>query len=95
MIYHFYLQTLIINPPTIVAVPRGSRKTSVRSRAAKLKSIALSPSNTYSERMRAIDLLGQLNEDTYDELADVAAHGLSYNERMNALELLEKIAEKS
>lgn len=76
-------------------MPRGSRKTSVKNRAAKLKSIALSPSNTYSERMRAIDLLGQLNEDAYDELADIAAHALSYNERMNALELLEKIAEKS
>jgi hypothetical protein len=61
---------------------------------AKLKAIALSSSNTFSERMRAIDLLGQLKEDAYDELADIAANGLSYHERMNALELLEKIAER-
>ncbi len=70
------------------------RKTSAKGKAAKLKEIALSQNNTYSERMRAIDLLGQLKEDAYDELADIAANGLSYNERMNALELLEKVAEK-
>ncbi|MEM2761174.1 MAG: hypothetical protein QXU32_13540 [Nitrososphaerales archaeon] len=69
-------------------------RSKLKSRAAKLKEIALSTSNTYSERMRAIDLLGELKEEAYDELADIAAHGLSYNERMNALELLEKIVEK-
>lgn len=44
--------------------------------------------------MRAIDLLGKLKEDTYDELADIAANGLSRNERVNALELLAKISKK-
>lgn len=44
--------------------------------------------------MRAIDLLGKLKEDTYDELADIAANGLSRNERVNALELLAKISRK-
>lgn len=70
-------------------------KSAVKSRALKLKEIALSPSNTYSERMRAIDLLGQLKDDAYDELADIAANGLTYNEKMNALELLEKIIGKT
>lgn len=69
-------------------------KSSAKDRALKLKDIALSSSNTYSERMRAIDLLGQLEEDAYDELADIAANGLTYNERMNAIELLEKIIGK-
>lgn len=44
--------------------------------------------------MRAIDLLGKLKEDTYDELADIATNGLSRNERVNALELLAKISRK-
>lgn len=66
-----------------------------KSRAVKLKKIALSPTNTYSERMRAIDLLGEMNKDVYDELADIAANGLTYSERMNALEILEKIVGKT
>lgn len=76
-------------------MPRGRSKGSVKSRVLKLKEIALSSSSTYSERMRAIDLLGQLNDAAYDELADIAANGLTYNERMNALELLEKIVERT
>jgi hypothetical protein len=76
-------------------MPSGRSKSSVKSRVLKLKEIALSSSSTYSERMRAIDLLGQLNDAAYDELADIAANGLTYNERMNALELLEKIVERA
>lgn len=63
-------------------------------RTAKLKAIALSENNTFSERMRAIDLLGELGEDAYDDLAEVAAKGSTYSERMNALDMLEKIVRK-
>jgi len=63
-------------------------------RAAKLKAIALSENNTFSERMRAIDLLGELGDDSYDDLAEVAAKGFTYSERMNALDMLEKIVRK-
>jgi hypothetical protein len=76
-------------------VASGRKRTSTKDKALRLKEIALSSRNSYSERMRAIDLLGQLDEDAYDELAEVAANGLSYNERMNALELLDKIVERS
>ena len=63
-------------------------------RATKLKAIALSENNTFSERMRAIDLLGELGDDSYDELAEIAAKGFTYSERMNALDMLEKIVRK-
>ncbi|MFQ5941614.1 MAG: hypothetical protein ACE5KA_07960 [Nitrososphaerales archaeon] len=68
---------------------------SAKIRANKLKEIALSLSNTGSERMRAIDLLGQLNNDVYDELSDIAAKGLSRNERINALEMLAKVSKRT
>jgi len=64
-------------------------------RAIKLKEIALSASNTGSERIRAIELLSQLDSDVYDELADIAAKGLSRNERINALELLGRVAKRT
>ena len=54
----------------------------------KLKEIALSTENTSSERLRAIDLLGHLNVYVYDDLADIAAKGLTRIERINALEIL-------
>lgn len=73
---------------------RAIRSKSPAERAAKLKAIALSENNTFSERMRAIDLLGELNEDAYNEIAEVAAKGFTYSERMNALDLLEKIVKK-
>lgn len=63
-------------------------------RAIKLKEIALSDSNTGSERIRAIELLGQLDRDAYDELADIAAKGLGRTERINALELLGRVAKR-
>lgn len=63
-------------------------------RAAKLKAIALSENNTFSERMRAIDLLGALGDDAFDELAEVAAKGFTYSERMNALDMMERIVRK-
>ena len=47
----------------------------VAGRAAKLKAIALSENNTFSERMRAIDLLGELGDEAYDTLAEIAAKG--------------------
>ncbi len=61
-------------------MPRGRSAKIVRSRVIKLKEIALSPSNTYSERMRAIDLLGQLDENAYDELAFIAAWSYLWRE---------------
>lgn len=67
------------------------RTSSIGSKAAKLKQIALSSKNTHSLRMRAINLLGELGEDVYDDLADVAAKGLTGTERMYALELIDKI----
>ncbi len=73
----------------------GKRSKSITSKAAKLRAIALSENNTFSERMRAIDLLGEIGEDAYDEIAEVAAKGLTYGERMNALDLLEKIVRKT
>ncbi|MFQ5940487.1 MAG: hypothetical protein ACE5KA_02155 [Nitrososphaerales archaeon] len=76
-------------------MPSAKYKSSIKSRVGKLRDIALSSRNTYSERMRAIDLLGQLHDNAYDELADIAVNGLSYSERMNALELLEKIVGKT
>lgn len=73
----------------------GKRSKSITSKAAKLRAIALSEKNTFSERMRAIDLLGEIGEDAYDEIAEVAAKGHTYGERMNALDLLEKIVRKT
>jgi len=70
-------------------------QSSAKRRADKLKEIALSTSNTGSERMRAIDLLGQLNSDAYDELADIASEGLNRMERINALEMLSKVSKKA
>jgi hypothetical protein len=63
-------------------------------KAAKLKEIALSENNTFSERMRAIDLLGALGDDAFDDIADIAEKGFTYSERMNALDMLEKIVRK-
>lgn len=63
-------------------------------RVARLKAIALSENNTFSERMRAIDLLGELGDDAFDELVEVAAKGFTYSERMNALDMLERIVRK-
>lgn len=54
----------------------------------KLKEIALSTENTSSERLRAIDLLSHLKSYVYDDLADIAAKGLTRNERIIALEML-------
>lgn len=73
---------------------REGRSKVAAGRAAKLKAIALSENNTFSERMRAIDLLGELGEDAYDELAEIAGKGYTYSERMNALDMLEKIVRK-
>jgi hypothetical protein len=67
------------------------RKEAGKIRGNKLKEIALSDNNTFSERMRAIDLLGELGDEAFDELADIASKGLTYSERMNALDMLEKI----
>ncbi|MEM3085505.1 MAG: hypothetical protein QXP61_10540 [Nitrososphaerales archaeon] len=64
-------------------------RTSVN-KAAKLMEIALSTHNTSSERIRAIELLGRLEDDGYEELAHIAANGLTRNERINALEALGK-----
>lgn len=64
-------------------------------RAAKLKNIALSETSTFGERMRAIDLLGDLRDDAFDALVDVASKGLTYSERMNALDMMEKIVKHS
>ncbi len=68
-----------------------SKKETGKIRGGKLKGIALSENNTFSERMRAIDLLGELGDDAFDELSDIASKGLTYSERMNALDMLEKI----
>jgi hypothetical protein len=70
------------------------RKEVGKDRGGKLKSIALSDTNTFSERMRAIDLLGELGEEAFDQLSDIAAKGLTYSERMNALDMLEKIVKR-
>jgi len=71
-------------------VSKGTSK----NRSNKLKEIALSETNTFSERMRAIDLLGELGDDAFDELSDIASKGLTYSERMNALDMLEKIVKR-
>ncbi len=63
-------------------------------RAARLKDIALSEENAFSERMRGIDLLGELRDDAFDHLVEIAAKGLTYSERMNALDMLEKIVKR-
>ncbi len=63
-------------------------------RAARLKKIGLSENATFSERMRAIDLLGALGDDAWDEICEVAEKGFTYSERMNALDMLEKIIRK-
>lgn len=73
---------------------REGRDKTTAERGAKLKKIALSETNTFSERMRAIDLLGALGDPAFDDLADVAAKGFTYSERMNALDMIEKILRK-
>lgn len=70
---------------------KGSSRHRGKNRSGRLKEIALSETNTFSERMRAIDLLGQLHDDAFDDLSDIASRGLSYSERMSALDMLEKI----
>lgn len=59
--------------------------------ATRLKEIALSEANSFSERMRAIDLLGELHDEAFDDLVDIASKGLTYSERMSSLDMLEKI----
>ncbi len=87
----FAVKTLIIHGQCSIFMSREGRSKVVAGRAAKLKEIALSENNTFSERMRAIDLLGELGDDAYDTLAEIAAKGYTYSERMNALDMLEKI----
>lgn len=65
-----------------------------KDRGIKLKQIALSDTNTFSERMRAIDLLGELGDEAFDDLSELASKGLTYSERMNALDMLEKIIKR-
>ena len=72
-----------------------SRRESSKDRGSKLKGIALSETNTFSERMRAIDLLGELGDEAFDDLSDIASKGLTYSERMNALDMIEKIVKRS
>lgn len=74
---------------------KSSRRELGKNRGNKLKEIALSDTNTFSERMRAIDLLGELGDEAFDDLADIASKGLTYSERMNALDMLEKIVKRS
>ncbi|MFQ5969447.1 MAG: hypothetical protein ACE5J2_03010 [Nitrososphaerales archaeon] len=71
-----------------------TRKESGKDRGNRLKEIALSESNTFSERMRAIDLLGELGDEAFDDLSDIASKGLTYSERMNSLDMLEKIIKR-
>ncbi len=73
---------------------RGGRGKVSSNRVAKMKAIALSENNTFSERMRAIDLLGALGDDAYNDLAEVAGKAFTYSERMNALDMLERIVRK-
>lgn len=70
---------------------KESRSKAYEERAAKLRKIGLSETNTFSERMRAIDLLGALGDPAFDDLAEVAQKGLTYSERMNALDMIERI----
>ena len=65
-----------------------------KDRGGRLQGIALSETNTFSERMRAIDLLGELGDEAFDQLSEIAAKGLTYSERMNALDMLEKIVKR-
>jgi hypothetical protein len=74
---------------------KASRKEIGKDRGVKLQGIALSDTNTFSERMRAIDLLGELGDTAFDELSDIASKGLTYSERMNALDMLEKIIKRT
>ena len=73
---------------------KASRRELGKDRGGKLKEIALADTNTFSERMRAIDLLGELGDEAFDQLTDVASKGLTYSERMNALDMLEKIVKR-
>ncbi len=73
---------------------KASKRELGRDRGSKLKGIALSETNTFSERMRAIDLLGELGDEAFDDLSDIASKGLTYSERMNALDMLEKIVKR-
>jgi len=73
---------------------KEGRSKGIAEKGAKLKKIALSETNTFSERMRAIDLLGVLGDPAFDDLAEVAQKGFTYGERMNALDMLEKIVRK-
>ena len=85
------VKTLIIHGQCSIFMSKEGRSSVAAGRVAKLKAIALSENNTFSERMRAIDLLGELGEAAYDTLADIAAKGYTYSERMNALDMLERI----
>jgi len=77
-------------------MPKGGKASSTigKHKASRLKKIALSGNNTFSERMRAIDLLGELRDDAFDDLSQIATKGLTYSERMNALDMLEKIVKQ-
>ncbi len=69
-------------------MPRRSR---AGPKASGLKDIALSEDNSFGERMRAIDLLGELGNEAFEDLVQIASKGLTYSERMGALDMIEKI----
>jgi hypothetical protein len=45
--------------------------------------------------MRAIDLLGELGNEAFNDLIEIASKGLTYSERMSALDMLERIIRES
>ena len=65
------------------------------SETEKLKQIALNNVLEYSERMKAIDTLGKLqNKEAMLALLDVAKDGMTYSERMNAQDKVTRILDK-
>jgi hypothetical protein len=62
---------------------------------AVLREFALHSTNSFPDRLRAIDLLAELGNDGFAALSEIATKGNTLIERMNAMDKLEQIVRAS
>ena len=58
---------------------------------AVLREFALHSTNSFPDRLRAIDLLAELGNEGFEALSEIATKGNTLIERMNAMDKLEQI----
>ncbi len=60
-----------------------------------LREFALQTTNSFPDRLRAIDLLAELGNNGFAALSEIATKGNTLIERMNAMDKLEQIVRAS